>query len=45
MDRQALHAYRLAFQHPKSGDAVAYIAPLPEDMQICLTRLTQLGVK
>jgi 23S rRNA pseudouridine1911/1915/1917 synthase len=31
--RQALHARRLEFVHPESGDAVAFEAPLPADMQ------------
>lgn len=29
--RQALHAKRLEFRHPRSGDAVSFEAPLPED--------------
>ena len=29
--RQALHAERLAFQHPASGETVAWQAPLPAD--------------
>lgn len=32
-DRQALHAYELGFIHPKSGELVTVIAPLPNDMQ------------
>jgi len=31
--RQALHAWKLSFVHPKTGEAVSYEAPLPEDMQ------------
>ena len=30
--RQALHAARLSFEHPKSGKPVAYEAPLPADL-------------
>ncbi len=30
--RQALHAFRLEFEHPESGQAVAFEAPLPKDM-------------
>lgn len=30
--RQALHAWRLHFVHPVSGEAVSYEAPLPDDM-------------
>jgi len=38
--RQALHARRLALQHPASGQAMAWEAPLPADMQ-ALLRLLQ----
>jgi len=31
--RQALHAWKLSFTHPKSGKAVAFEAPLPADFQ------------
>ncbi|VAW52959.1 Ribosomal large subunit pseudouridine synthase D [hydrothermal vent metagenome] len=31
--RQALHAWRLSFEHPETGEEVSYEAPLPEDMQ------------
>lgn len=31
--RQALHAARLAFEHPKSGKPIEWAAPLPADMQ------------
>ena len=34
-DRQALHARRLSFEHPASGDWVEFEAPLPEDL-VCL---------
>jgi len=30
--RQALHAYRIRFDHPVSGKSLAFEAPLPEDM-------------
>ena len=33
MSRQALHAYHLAFQHPVTGEALDFSAPLPQDMQ------------
>jgi 23S rRNA pseudouridine1911/1915/1917 synthase len=32
MDRQALHAWRLAFSHPVTGEKMQFSAPLPEDM-------------
>ncbi|MNY53207.1 Ribosomal large subunit pseudouridine synthase D [compost metagenome] len=33
MQRQALHAFRLAFVHPMTGKALEFHAPLPADMQ------------
>ncbi|MDB5947799.1 MAG: rluD [Ramlibacter sp.] len=32
MERQALHAFRLAFSHPATGAALEFLAPLPADM-------------
>jgi 23S rRNA pseudouridine1911/1915/1917 synthase len=32
LQRQALHAFRLAFTHPASGEALEFLAPLPPDM-------------
>ena len=37
--RQALHAYRLSFEHPTSGRMVAVESPLPTDMKELLERL------
>ncbi|OUD12690.1 23S rRNA pseudouridine(1911/1915/1917) synthase RluD [Thioflexithrix psekupsensis] len=37
--RQALHAERLGFQHPRTGDYMEWVVPLPEDMQQLLTAL------
>lgn len=37
--RQALHAYRLGFVHPLTGQAVQWEAPLPEDFRTLLARL------
>jgi 23S rRNA pseudouridine1911/1915/1917 synthase len=34
--RQALHAFRLAFEHPVTGQALVFHAPLPEDMRQAL---------
>ncbi len=31
--RQALHAYRLTFKHPVTGEDMEFTAPLPEDMK------------
>jgi 23S rRNA pseudouridine1911/1915/1917 synthase len=32
LERQALHAYRLAFEHPATGQALEFHAPLPADL-------------
>ena len=32
MERQALHAWRLSFTHPLTGEALTFTAPLPADM-------------
>jgi len=37
--RQALHAYRLSFVHPESGETVQFEAPLPEDIHHLLSVL------
>ncbi len=37
--RQALHAWKLAFRHPQSGKAVAFEAPLPEDLRALVKKL------
>ena len=39
--RQALHAARLSFTHPRSGKAVSYEAPLPADFAALLKALTR----
>lgn len=31
--RQALHAYLLAFEHPRTGELMEFTAPMPDDMQ------------
>ena len=33
MNRQALHAYRLGFNHPRIGERVEYISPIPQDIK------------
>jgi 23S rRNA pseudouridine1911/1915/1917 synthase len=37
--RQALHAARLAFRHPVSGERLQFEAPLPADMAELVARL------
>lgn len=39
--RQALHAHRLAFQHPTTGRPVSFEAPIPNDLTDLLKRLKQ----
>jgi 23S rRNA pseudouridine1911/1915/1917 synthase len=36
LNRQALHAFRLAFEHPVTGAALEFSAPLPPDMRAAL---------
>ncbi len=39
LKRLCLHARRLEFKHPASGQPVSILAPLPEDLAAALTRL------
>ena len=39
--RQALHAERLSFEHPRSHEMVSFTAPLPDDFQRVLEALIQ----
>src|SRR4051795_9719574 len=36
IERQFLHAHRLAFQHPQSGERLSFTSPLPEDLAAAL---------
>jgi 23S rRNA pseudouridine1911/1915/1917 synthase len=45
LERQALHAARLELVHPLSGERVVFEAPLPADMQACLTALRKAHLK
>jgi 23S rRNA pseudouridine1911/1915/1917 synthase len=38
LERQFLHAHRLAFTHPLSGERLSFESPLPEDLQAALER-------
>ena len=40
MQRQALHASRLAFDHPATGRAMVFVSKLPPDMQLAITDLS-----
>jgi len=33
MNRQALHAHRLEFDHPRTGERVQFFSPIPHDMK------------
>lgn len=39
--RQALHAQRLRFEHPQTGESLDLEAPLPEDMKVLLAALAR----
>lgn len=39
LERQALHARRLRFSHPESGEMIEVVAPLPDDMAGVLLEL------
>jgi 23S rRNA pseudouridine1911/1915/1917 synthase len=39
LPRQALHAWKLAFLHPRSGEPLAFEAPMPEDFRTLLESL------
>ena len=36
LTRQWLHAVRLSFEHPGSGDWVEFVSPYPDDLQHAL---------
>jgi 23S rRNA pseudouridine1911/1915/1917 synthase len=39
LERQALHAWKLAFAHPRDGSAVSFESPLPADLRALLESL------
>jgi len=39
MGRQALHAHRLGFIHPRTGERVQFVSPIPDDMEALLEGL------
>ncbi len=41
-DGQALHAYKLGFIHPKSGEYIETIAPIPEYMSAAVEKLGKI---
>ena len=42
IERQALHAYRLEFQHPATHETMSFTAPLPEDFERTRSALSGL---
>lgn len=45
IERQALHASRLSFDHPATGRRITVEAPLPDDIAAVLERLRKAGNK
>ncbi len=43
LERQFLHATRLAFQHPLTGEPIDVVSPLPRDLQAVLKRVEELS--
>jgi 23S rRNA pseudouridine1911/1915/1917 synthase len=41
LDRPALHSHRIEFDHPVSGEHLAFTTPLPADMEHALTLLRE----
>ena len=39
MRRQALHAYRLGFRHPRSGEQLVWESDLPADIEMLIASL------
>ena len=40
LPRQALHAYKLSFRHPVTGEPMTLEAPLPEDMELVIKKIS-----
>jgi 23S rRNA pseudouridine1911/1915/1917 synthase len=43
LERQFLHATRLAFDHPLTGERIEVVSPLPADLQAALARAEELS--
>lgn len=43
ISRQALHAHRLSFDHPRTGERVSFMADLPSDMLRVIEELRRYG--
>jgi len=44
VQRQLLHAYRIAFKHPITGMPITITAPMPQDLQSWVQRLASLSI-
>ena len=42
LSRLALHAYKIEFTHPKTGEAVSFTAPYPKDMEATRKQLAKI---
>jgi 23S rRNA pseudouridine1911/1915/1917 synthase len=45
MNRQALHALRLTFSHPRTGERVQFESPVPQDMREVIDWLRKQSLK
>ena len=45
LGRQALHAYRLAFEHPGSGEVMEFRSELPDDLRVLRDALAKTPAK
>lgn len=45
LNRQALHAHRLMFDHPRTGERIQFVSPIPEDMNKVLEGLRTMVKK
>jgi 23S rRNA pseudouridine1911/1915/1917 synthase len=43
MNRQALHAHKLGLNHPRTGERVQFVAPIPQDMMETLECLRSMA--
>jgi 23S rRNA pseudouridine1911/1915/1917 synthase len=44
LGRQALHAFRISFRHPATGEPMEFTAPMPADMEAILEALRGKGI-
>ena len=45
LKRHALHAYRLSFKHPDTGDRMTFESPFPEELQELLEKVRKIPVQ